>query len=118
VDVESIVEQLREEIRRIENAINALLGLGSVPAGRRGPGRPAGSKNAIPKKRTMSAAARKRVSAAMKARWANWKGKSAPQKAKPAAKKAAPKRKTMSPAARKKLSALMKARWAAKNKVA
>jgi hypothetical protein len=56
----------------------------------------------------MSPAARKRISAAMKQRWAKWKGKSAPKKAKS--------RHPMSAAARKKLSVLMKAQWAAKKK--
>ena len=56
----------------------------------------------------MSAAARKRISAAMKQRWTKWKGKSAPKKTKA--------RPAMSAAARKKLSALMKARWAARKK--
>jgi hypothetical protein len=56
----------------------------------------------------MSAAARKRISDAMKQRWAKWKGKSAPKTAKS--------RRPMSAAARKKLSALMKARWAAREK--
>jgi len=56
----------------------------------------------------MSAAARKRISAAMKQRWAKWKGKTAPKKSKD--------RSPMSAAARKKLSALMKARWAAREK--
>jgi hypothetical protein len=54
----------------------------------------------------MSAAARKRISAAMKKRWNAWK--SAPKKTKS--------RPTMSAAAKKKLSVLMKARWAAKKK--
>ena len=112
MDIQSIVEQLIEEVRRIENAINALVGLSSVPARRRGPGRPAGSKNtATHKRRTMSAAARERISAAMKQRWAERKRKSARQKA-------ASERKPMSPAAKKKLSALMKARWASKKKAA
>jgi hypothetical protein len=56
----------------------------------------------------MSAAARKRISEAMKQRWAKWKGKAAPKKTKA--------RPAMSAAARKKLSALMKARWAARKK--
>jgi len=56
----------------------------------------------------MSAAARKRISEAMKQRWAKWKGKSAPKKTKA--------RPPMSAAARKKISALMKARWAARRK--
>jgi hypothetical protein len=63
----------------------------------------------------MSAAARERISQAMKARWAKWKGKSAPQKSVPTKKKSRP---TMTAAARKKLSDLMKARWAAKKKPA
>jgi hypothetical protein len=61
----------------------------------------------------MNAAARKRISQAMKARWAKRKGKSAPKKSAPAKTKAGP---TMSAAARKKLSELMKARWAAAKK--
>jgi hypothetical protein len=55
----------------------------------------------------MNAAARKRISEAMKQRWAKWKGKSAPKKTKA--------RPAMSAAARKKLSALMKARWQQRN---
>jgi hypothetical protein len=61
----------------------------------------------------MSPAARKRISEAMKQRWAKWKGKSAPKPAKPTPKRTAVRR-PMSAAAKKKLSALMKARWAAK----
>src|SRR5271169_2008763 len=114
MDIQGIVAQLREEANRIENAIVALMGLGSQPA-RRGSGRPAGSKNGVaaskPKLRTMSASARAKISAAQKARWAKQKGKSAPTKAVAPAKKA-PVRKPMSQAARKKLSALAKARWA------
>src|ERR1022692_4884730 len=113
MDIQSIVAQLREEADRIEHALAALLGLGSQPA-RRGPGRPAGSKNAAavskPKRRTMSASARAKISAAQKARWAKQKGKPAPKKVSAPAKKA-PARKPMSAAARKKLSALAKARW-------
>jgi hypothetical protein len=63
----------------------------------------------------MSPAARKRISAAMKQRWAKWKGKSAPKTVTPVPKKTTG-RKPMSAAMRKKLSALMKARWAAKQK--
>ncbi len=54
----------------------------------------------------MSPAARKRISEAMKKRWAAWHGKSAP------------KRKAMSPAARKRLSEMMKKRWAEQKKAA
>jgi hypothetical protein len=63
----------------------------------------------------MSPAARKRISYAMKQRWAKWKGKSAPKQAKMTPEKTTVRR-PMSAAAKKKLSALMKARWATKQK--
>jgi hypothetical protein len=116
MDIESLVAQLRQEASRIEHAITALTGLGSQPAGR---GRlPKGSQAkpvSVTKRHGMSAAGRKRISAAMKQRWAKWKGKSAPKKVTPVSKKTTG-RKPMSAAARKKLSAIMKARWAAKKK--
>jgi hypothetical protein len=116
MDIQSIVAQLRQEASRIERAIAALAGLGSQPARR---GRPPKGIQAKPantqKRRRMSAAARKRISAAMKQRWAKWKGKSAPKEAKQASKKPTG-RKPMSAAMRKKLSAIMKARWAARKK--
>src|SRR5208283_5165921 len=100
MDIQSIVTQLKHEASRIEQAIEALVGLGSQPARR---GRPPKAKQAEPapgmKRRRMSPAARKRISAAMKQRWAQWKGKSAPKKAKTAPKKRAA-RKPMSAAAR------------------
>ena len=118
MDIQSVVAQLRHEARRTEQAIAALVGLGSQPARR---GRPSKGSHAKPvrvqTRRRMSAAARKRISAAMKQRWATWEGKSAPKKAKTAVKKRAG-RKQMSPAARKKLSEMMKARWAEKKKAA
>ena len=114
MDIQSIVTQLRQEASRIEHAIAALVGLDSQPVRR---GRPRKRSQAQPakvkKSHRMSAAGRKRISAAMKQRWANWKGKSAPKKAKAAPKKHAG-RKPMSAAMRKKLSAVMKARGAAK----
>lgn len=108
MDIQRIVEQLREELAKIERAIEALVGFGSKTAPRRG--RPPKAASAPEgEKRTMSAAARKRISEATKQRRAQRKGK-------PARKKAASRRKPMSPAARKKLSALMKARWAARKR--
>ncbi len=65
----------------------------------------------------MSAAARAKIAAAQRARWAKQKGNAAPKSAKTAAKKSAGGG-GMSPAARKRLSALMKARWAARKKAA
>ena len=105
MDIGNVVAALKQERDRIDRAIAALEGLSSAVRRGRPPkavsttGRQGGG---------MSAAARKRISEAMKQRWAKWKGKSAPKKAKT--------RPAMSAGARKKLSALMKARWAAKRK--
>jgi hypothetical protein len=113
MDINQVVSELKAEVNRLENAITALLGLGGAP--RRG--RPPKSQSSQPAtgKRTMSPAARKRISAAMKLRWAQRLGKSASKKAAAPAKKATA-RKPMSPAMKKKLSALMKKRWAAAKK--
>lgn len=97
MDIANVVAALTEQRTRIDQAIVALEG--RPPRAVSATNRPG---------RHMSAAARTRISAAMKLRWAKWKGKSAPQKAKS--------RPPMSAAARRKLSVLMKARWAAKQK--
>ena len=112
MDIDQVVSELEAEVNRLENAIAALLGLRGSP--RRGRPPKSQSSQVAPHKRTTSLAARKRISTAMKLRWAKWKGKAAPKKAASPPKKAA--RKPMSPAARKKLSALAKARWAARKK--
>ena len=109
MDLAKVVAALKEQRTRIDHAIAALEGMGA-PARR---GRPPKTRSTTG--RHMSAAARKRISEAMKQRWAKQKGKSAPKKAAPAKPKARP---TMNAAARKKLSDLMKARWAAKKKSA
>ena len=106
MDIQNLVSELKAQRNRLDQAISALEGLTSSAPRRGRP--PKGGK-----RRTMSAAARKRISAAMKQRWAKWRGKSAPKQVKTPPKKAAPHR-PMSPAAKKKLSELMKARWAAK----
>lgn len=119
MDIQSVADRLRQEASRIEQAIAALVGLGSQPA-RRGPGRPAGSKNDTagkPKRHTMSASARAKISAAQKARWAKQKGKAVPKKSAAPNKKSTA-RKPMSPAMKKKLSAMMKARWAERKRAA
>jgi hypothetical protein len=64
----------------------------------------------------MSAAARKRISTAMKQGCAKWKGKSAPKQVK--APKQPGRRPHLSAAAKKRLSELMKARWAERKKAA
>lgn len=73
MDIQQILADLRSERERIDAAIRALEG-GKTG---RGPGRPAGSGNyGGRKRRTMSAAARKRISEMMKLRWAERKKKS------------------------------------------
>ena len=109
MDIANVVAALKEQRTRIDHAIAALEGLGS-PARR---GRPPNTGSTTG--RHMSAAARKRISEAMKQRWAEWHRKSAPKKPASAKPKARP---TMTAAARKKMSDLMKARWAAKKKSA
>jgi hypothetical protein len=113
MDVTQIVAELKAEVNRIENAIAALLGFGGAP--RRG--RPSKSQSSRPAsaKRTVSAAARKKIALAMKLAWAKRKGVSAPRKGAPPTKKA-PAKKPMSPAMKKKMSALTKARWAARKR--
>lgn len=72
MNLDEILNELRQQSDRIANAIAALEGITSESQRRRG--RP-------PKARQrghMSAAARKRISVAMKQRWAKWKGKSGP----------------------------------------
>jgi hypothetical protein len=118
MDIQSIVAQLRQEAIRIEQAIAALVGLGSQPARRGRPpkvsqARPAGNQ----KRRRMSTAARARIGAAKKAWWAKQKGKSAPKQVK-AAPKQPGRRPHLSAAAKKRLSELMKARWAERKKAA
>jgi hypothetical protein len=106
MDIQTIVSDLKGERNRIDQAISALEGLTSTAPRR---GRPPKATTTGGKRRRMSPAARKRISDAMKQRWAKQKGKSVPTKA-------GPKRKPMRPAMRKKLSAMMKARWAERKK--
>jgi hypothetical protein len=88
---------LKDQISKLEKELASILGATATPA---------------PKKSKMSTAARAKISAAAKARWAKIKGaKPAAKSVKPAAKAPAKKR-TMSAAAKAKLSALAKARWA------
>ncbi len=115
MDIQGIVAQLKQEASRLQRAIAALVGPGSQPARRGRPPKVSQALRPTGKRRTMSAAARAKIAAAQRARWAKQKvnatpGKTAPNPRKPAG------RKPMSAAARDRLSALMKARWAAKKK--
>jgi hypothetical protein len=68
MDTASIVQALRNEKERIENAISALEG---VSTNRRTTVKAANGRRK--KRRTLSAAAKKKLSQAAKARWANAK---------------------------------------------
>ena len=90
---------LKEKIQSLEKEIGQLLGSSTNPAA-----------HAVPKKKwKMSKAARARISAAAKARWAKLKGP------KPSVKPARKARRKMSAAAKAKLSAKMKMIWARRN---
>src|SRR5579871_40661 len=81
---------VREQIEALQHELAAILGeshSGSSNGGRR----------------TMSAAARAKIAAAQRARWARQKG-TTPASGKP--------KRTMSPAARAKIAAAARARWA------
>src|SRR5712691_4462651 len=91
---------IKEQIEALNRDLRSILS-GSAQSGA-----------ATKKKRTMSAATKKQIEAAQKARLAQFQGnKPATVSAKPASKA---KKKTMSPAARAKLSAKLKAYWAEK----
>jgi len=96
-NVSSIIAQLKQERDRVERQLSglnaALTAFAGVYSGsaRNGNG-----------KRQISAAGRKRIAAAQRARWAGIRGK---------AKVATPKR-TMSASARRKIAAAQRRRWA------
>lgn len=111
MDIDNIVQQLRQQRSQLDIAISALEGGQTAP--RRGrPPKSASTAASRPARRRMSAAARAKIAAAQRARWAKQKGQAAPKKA---AKKSGG-RKKMSPAARKRLSEMMRARWAERKK--
>ena len=85
-----VLQELQQERSRLDEAIRVI---GQLVSGNH-----TGAKRA---KRTLSAAARERMAAAQRARWAKAKG----------AKASTPAR-TMSQAARKKIAAAQRARWA------
>jgi hypothetical protein len=89
---------IQEKIQALQEELSQLLGAS-------GPSEPAATE--APRQRKFSAAARAKMRAAQKARWAKIKGTA--QSAKPAP---APKKRKMSAAGRAAISAAAKARWA------
>jgi len=77
MDTQSILNELRAERDRLNTAIAALEGT----AGKRGRRSSAGNSAPTRRRRRMSAAARARISNAMKARWASGKMKGNRKKA-------------------------------------
>ena len=91
---------IKEQLDRLNKELRNILGGSAIPA------------SAAPKERTRSAAAKKRIAATQRARWAKLRrAKSATSSTRPAAKA---KKKPIGSAARAKLSAKLKAYWAAK----
>lgn len=102
--MQSVVSQLQKERTRLEDELHrittALVAFGNVYM--------QGSQSkvvAIRKKRTISAAGRKRIAAAQRARWAKVKGQKVVSISSRKGRK-------MSPAARKRIVAAQKTRWA------
>jgi hypothetical protein len=94
------IVELKTQIERLQSQLESLAGGAlTVPA-----------QTTVKKKRKMSAAARKIISLAAKARWA--KVHAAKAKSPAAAKASGKKKRTMSAAARQKISLAAKARWA------
>jgi hypothetical protein len=121
MDINQIVEQLRRERNQLDVAITALEGRQTAPRRGRPPKSAMTVSAPVPVTskrgpRKMSAAARARISAAQRARWAKSRGETSPAKQTKSAAKKTSGRKPMSPAMKKKLSAMMKARWAARRK--
>jgi len=105
VDLDKIVSELKSERDRIDRAISAL----ADGAGATGPTR--GAAAVVSNRgKGITAAGRRRLSEAVKARWAARRSKSAS----PAPASGGAKRRRMSPAARKLIAAAMKKRWAEK----
>jgi|SRR6185312_16038496 len=92
--------QLKEQIENLNGELASILGSGGDP-----------SKSADPvKRRGMSAAGRRRIAEAAKARWAKVRAQKGGASGSTSV--AAPKKRTMSAAARKKIAEAAKARWA------
>jgi hypothetical protein len=107
VDLNKIVNELKSERDRLGRAIAALLDEARVVvsvAKTKGPGRP---------RKGLTPAGRRRLSLAMKQRWAERRGKTTTAAAKPSAPK---RRGGITPAGRKKLAEAMRRRWAEKKK--
>jgi hypothetical protein len=106
----NVLQQLREQqreaqskLQKLQNAISTIEAL--VPRGT------LNAINGSRPKRRMSAAARRRIAQAQRARWAKLRGNSTPAGSANTGQRTATKR-TLSPAGRKRIAAAARARWA------
>ena len=70
MDLTKVVSDLKKERDRLSRAIGALLGSALSPGGKKRVGRPKGSTTRRKKRGGLTPAGRKRLSLAMKKRWA------------------------------------------------
>jgi hypothetical protein len=96
-NLSGIVKHLKDERGRVEKQLSALNAALSAFVGEYSGSKSSGT-------RTMSAAARKKISRAQKARWA--------KRTAPKSKATAKPKRTMSAAGRKRIAAAQRARWA------
>ena len=102
-NIAEMVKELQQQRDRLDQAIGALAplaGMSKTSSVRGGAGGP---------RRTLSAAARRKVSLAQKARWARLRAENS-AKGQPST--VNPGKRTMSAAARRKIAATQRARWA------
>ena len=110
MDIKPILTDLKAELNRLNQAIAALESLDGTATATTPIAKAAPKQS---KRRGLTPAGRRRLSAMMKARWAARRK----QAAKPAPKQTRGRR-TMSPAARKKIAEAQRKRWAARKKAA
>jgi hypothetical protein len=102
------MQQLRKERDRVERELSGLnAALAAFVNGYVGKTKPTGRK-----RRKMSVAARKKIAAAQKARWARARKEWHPVAAVKTTTGSAPVKHTLSASARKKIAAFQRARWA------
>jgi hypothetical protein len=92
MDTKGILHEVEAEITKLQRVADVLRGLTSNDSESRG------------RRKGMSAAARRKISLAQKARWAKSTGNTQPISAKP--------KRTMSASARRKIAAAQRLRWA------
>jgi hypothetical protein len=108
-DLVNVLNQLREERKQAQLHIQKLNAAITALEGVVGRSDSTSSRNGAQPKRLVSAAARRRMALAQKARWAKARGKSRSARV---AVSAAPVKRTLSVHGRRKIAAAQRARWA------